>query len=228
MKNSNSKLDETEMDSFFSNLEFQIKHRVLKRIFDILFSLSILFLFTPLYFFIALAIRLTSKGPIVYAHQRIGRGGKKFGCYKFRTMFPDADIKLKNILDANPELKEEWESTYKLKNDPRVTPIGAFLRKTSLDEFPQFWNVLKGDLSVVGPRPVIQDEILKYYGDKAAKVLSIRPGLTGLWQVSGRSNTSYKSRVLLDEEYINNQSFVLDLKLVLKTIPAMLSSKGAY
>ncbi len=220
--------NDLEMDPFFSNLEFQIKHRAVKRIFDVLFSLSILVLFIPIFVAIAIAIRFSSKGPIVYSHQRIGRGGKKFGCYKFRTMYPDAEVKLKSILESNPELKREWEKSYKLKNDPRVTPIGSFLRKTSLDEFPQFWNVLKGDLSVVGPRPVIRDEIVKYYGEKAAKVLSVRPGLTGLWQVSGRSNISYDSRILLDEEYINKQSLSLDIKLVLKTIPAMLSSKGAY
>jgi undecaprenyl-phosphate galactose phosphotransferase len=228
MTSLHQKPDESELDTFFSNLEFQIKHRFRKRVFDILFSLSILVLFIPVFIIVAIAIRISSKGPVVYAHQRVGRGGKKFGCYKFRTMYPDADKKLKEILETNPDLKKEWETSYKLKNDPRVTPIGSFLRKTSLDEFPQFINVLKGDLSVVGPRPVIRDEIVKYYGEKASKVLSIRPGLTGLWQVSGRSNTTYDSRVLLDEEYINNQSLVLDIKLVLKTIPAMISSRGAY
>ncbi len=223
----NSK-EKKELDTFFSNLEFQIKHRAIKRIFDMSFSLAILTLLSPVFLLIALAIKLSSKGPIVYGHKRIGRGGKIFNCYKFRTMYPDADVRLKEILKTSPELQAEWERSYKLKNDPRVTPIGSFLRKTSLDEFPQFWNVLKGDLSVVGPRPVIKDEIVKYYGVKAGKVLSIRPGLTGLWQVSGRSDTSYARRILLDEEYINNQSLALDIKLVLKTIPAMLSSKGAY
>ena len=216
------------LDAFFLNLDYKIKHRAIKRIFDILFSLSILVLFFPVFAIIALIVAVTSKGPIVYAHNRIGRGGKKFGCYKFRSMYFDADKRLQELLKNNPDLEKEWENNFKLKNDPRITPIGSFLRKTSLDEFPQFWNVLKGDLSVVGPRPVIQDEIVKYYGDKAAKVLSIRPGLTGLWQVSGRSNTSYDVRVLLDEEYINKQSLALDIKLVLKTIPAMLTSRGAY
>jgi undecaprenyl-phosphate galactose phosphotransferase len=219
---------ETELDTFFSNLEFQITHRFIKRLFDIMFSFSILVLFLPIFIIVAIAIRISSKGPIIYSHQRVGRGGKKFGCFKFRTMYPYADKKLKEILENNPELQKEWETTYKLKHDPRITPIGSFLRKTSLDEFPQFINVLKGDLSVVGPRPVIRDEIIKYYGVKAAKVLSIRPGLTGLWQVSGRSDTTYDSRILLDEEYINNQSLALDIKLVLKTIPAMIFSRGAY
>lgn len=216
------------LDTFFLKLDYKIKHRAIKRIFDIAFSLSILVLFLPVFAIIALIVAATSKGAIVYAHSRVGRGGKKFGCYKFRSMYFDADKRLEELLKSNPELKKEWEKNFKLKNDPRITPIGSFLRKTSLDEFPQFWNVLKGDLSVVGPRPVIQDEIVKYYGDKAAFVLSIRPGLTGLWQVSGRSNTSYDVRVSLDEEYINKQSLALDIKLVLKTIPAMLTSRGAY
>lgn len=220
--------ENTSLDAFFSNLEFQIKHRVIKRIFDILFSLTILIIFIPVFALIAIAVRFTSYGPIVYGHKRIGRGGKVFKCYKFRTMYKDADERLKTILESDAEMKKEWEECYKLKNDTRVTQVGSFLRKTSLDEFPQFWNVLKGDLSVVGPRPVILDEVIKHYGEKAAKVLSIRPGLTGLWQVSGRSDTSYAKRISLDEEYINNQSLALDIKLVLKTIPAMISSKGAY
>lgn len=220
--------DNLKQDPFFSNLDIDIKHRAIKRIFDILFSLSILLLFSPVLFLIAIATRLTSKGPIFYAHKRVGRGAKLFNCYKFRTMYKDADKRLEDLLNKDAQLKKEWEASYKLKKDPRVTPIGTFLRKTSLDEFPQFWNVLKGDLSIVGPRPVIRDEMIKYYGEKAAKILSIRPGLTGLWQVSGRSDTSYSKRVLLDEEYINNQSLALDIKLVLKTIPVMISSKGAY
>lgn len=141
----------------------------------------------------------------------------------------DADKRLKDILTQNPQLREEWEKNYKLKNDPRVTPFGAFLRKTSLDELPQFWNVLKGDLSVVGPRPVVKDEIVKYYNVKAYKVLSIRPGLTGIWQVSGRNDVnSYARRVLLDEYYVDHHSFLLDMRIIAKTIPAMLFSKGAY
>lgn len=223
-----AQLKDPALDTFFSNLEFQIKHRAVKRIFDVLFSLTILVLFAPVFALIALFIACTSKGPIVYAHKRIGRGGKLFKCYKFRTMHQDAEVRLQELLKKDAALKAEWEANYKLKNDPRITSIGGFLRKTSLDEFPQFWNVLKGDLSVVGPRPVVLDEIIKHYGEKAGKVLSIRPGLTGLWQVSGRNDTSYASRISLDEEYINNWSLGLDIKLVLKTIPAMLSSRGAY
>lgn len=208
--------------------EFPVKHNAIKRLFDILFSVFILTFSSPLMVFIALAIRLSSKGKIVYAHERIGRGGKTFRCLKFRTMYPDAEMRLNEILENAPELKKEWEMTHKLKNDPRVTHIGKFLRKTSLDEFPQFWNVLKGDLSVVGPRPVVHYEVSKHLGPKAGKILSIRPGLTGLWQVSGRSDISYAKRIQMDEHYVESQSIYLDLKIIAKTIPSMFFSKGAY
>jgi undecaprenyl-phosphate galactose phosphotransferase len=207
----------------------EIKHIPIKRLFDILFSSSILLFGLPIFLFIGLLIYLTFPGKIIYAHQRIGRGGKPFLCYKFRTMYPNADQRLKDILNTDPLLKKEWEQSYKLKKDPRVTPLGSFLRKTSLDELPQFWNVLKGDLSIVGPRPVVQEEVNKYLGLKASKILSIRPGLTGPWQVSGRSDVDcYQKRIELDEYYVDNQSLLLDLTLVIKTIPVMLSSKGAY
>jgi exopolysaccharide production protein ExoY len=207
----------------------KIKHIPIKRGFDILFSLLCLCLGAPLFLLIALFIFITSPGKVIYSHERIGRGGKIFRCYKFRSMYPDADERLKKILMAYPHLKEEWEKNYKLKNDPRITPFGSFLRKSSLDELPQFWNVLKGDLSIVGPRPVVKDEMTKYYHVKAYKILSIRPGLTGIWQVSGRSDVpSYDRRIEMDEYYVNNHSFLLDIKLIAKTIPAMLFSKGAY
>jgi exopolysaccharide production protein ExoY len=206
----------------------QIKHNPFKRIFDILFSTAVLAMTAPMMAIIALLVRFSSKGNIVYAHERIGRGGKPFKCYKFRTMYRDADSRLKDILDSCPLMRQEWEQMHKLKNDPRVTPIGKFLRKTSLDEFPQFWNVLRGDLSVVGPRPVVRYEVTRHLGPKAAKILSIRPGLTGLWQVSGRSDTTYAKRIQLDEEYIDKQSILLDMKIISLTIPRMISSRGAY
>jgi exopolysaccharide production protein ExoY len=210
-------------------LDCKIKHIPIKRGFDILFSLACLIIGAPVYLLIALFIFVTSPGKVIYSHERIGRGGKSFHCYKFRSMYPDADQRLQIILATHPYLREEWEKTYKLKNDPRITPFGAFLRKTSLDELPQFWNVLKGDLSVVGPRPVVKDEMTKYYQVKAYKILSIRPGLTGIWQVSGRSDIqSYEKRIQMDEYYVNNHSFLLDMKLIAKTIPAILFSKGAY
>jgi exopolysaccharide production protein ExoY len=209
-------------------LKAQVRRIPIKRIFDILFSLCFFSLGLPLLLLIACAIKLTSKGKIVYSHERIGRGGVRFRCYKFRTMRKDADAYLNTLLKAHPDLKNEWEASRKLKKDPRITYIGAFLRKTSLDELPQFWNVLKGDLSIVGPRPVVQAELDKYYGCKKEKILSVRPGLTGIWQVSGRNDVSYMKRVFLDEKYIDSQSFWLDLKLILKTIPAMVKSSGAY
>lgn len=213
---------------FPNTLLWEIKHIPTKRLLDIFFSLTLLILGFPLLLCIVFAIRLTSPGHVVYAQERVGRGGKTFKCYKFRTMFADSDRKLKTLLESDPLLRAEWDKYYKLKNDPRITPIGAFLRKTSLDELPQFWNVLKGDLSVVGPRPVVRGEMTKYFGNKAAKIFSIRPGLTGLWQISGRSDLSYMARIKLDEHYVDNHSFLLDLQIIMKTVPAMFSSRGAY
>lgn len=210
-------------------IKCEIRHFPIKRAFDILFSLGCLILGFPVFLIIGLLIFLASPGKIIYSHERIGRGGKPFRCYKFRTMYVDSDQRLKDILSVNPELQKEWDRSFKLRQDPRITPIGIYLRKTSLDELPQFWNVLKGDLSVVGPRPVVSQEIKKYYALKAYKILSIRPGLTGPWQVSGRSDIdSYEKRISLDEYYVDHQSFLMDLKLIAKTIPAMLFSKGAY
>lgn len=208
---------------------YETKHLPIKRLFDIFFSLICLILGAPIYLFIAGCIYFSSPGKIFYYHERLGRGGRMFRCYKFRSMYSDADIRLKEIIENDAALREEWNQSFKLKNDPRITFIGSFLRKTSLDELPQFWNVLKGDLSVVGPRPVIKEEFEKYFGVKGYKILSIRPGLTGLWQVSGRSDiTSYEDRILLDEHYVDTHSLTLDMKIILKTIPVMLNSKGAY
>jgi undecaprenyl-phosphate galactose phosphotransferase len=144
-------------------------------------------------------------------------------------MYPDAAERLKELLASDSEKLDEWNRSFKLKNDPRILPlVGQFLRKTSLDEFPQFWNVLKGDLSVVGPRPVVAQELANYYGLKAVKILSVRPGLTCLWQISGRSDTDYATRITLDEEYIDTHSLAMDLVVIAKTIPCLLFSKGAY
>ncbi|HEY4831452.1 MAG TPA: sugar transferase [Waddliaceae bacterium] len=223
-------LETTAIPSLVLSKSFRcpIKHIPLKRTFDIVFSLLVLLLTSPLFLLIATTIRLTSKGKAIYSQERIGRGGKRFRCYKFRTMYANADFRLKELLDSDLIIMKEWQETFKLKKDPRITPFGRFLRKTSLDELPQFWNTLKGDLSVVGPRPVVHDEIAKHYGIKAAKILSIRPGITGIWQVSGRNDVCYKTRIGLDEKYVDDHSFLLDLKLVFKTIPAMILSKGAY
>jgi exopolysaccharide production protein ExoY len=199
-----------------------------KRIFDICFSLLALTLGAPIFFFIALLIFVTSRGPIFFSSLRVGLNNEPIRCYKFRTMHPHADLLLKKLLNSDPKLRKEWSESWKLKNDPRVTKIGKWLRKTSLDELPQFWNVLKGDLSIVGPRPVTEEEIRKFFGSKRTKLLSIRPGLTGLWQTSGRNALSFDERIALDEHYIDTQSLFLDLRLICKTIPVMLSMKGAY
>ncbi|MBF8263273.1 MAG: wcaJ [Parachlamydiales bacterium] len=217
-------------------LEIAIRHDPLKRIFDILFSLSVIILFAPVFISIALLVRLTSPGPIFYKSVRLGRGGRVIYCWKFRSMYRDADERLSLLLANNPRLGSEWAQFQKLKNDPRITMIGKFLRKTSLDEWPQFWNVLKGDLSIVGPRPPVlmgpperfADEIRKWYGFSTGKILSIRPGLTGVWQISGRSEISFDERVRLEETYAETRTFWKDLILIIKTIPAVLFSKGAY
>lgn len=201
----------------------------MKRIFDILFSIFALLLTLPLFAVLAICIYISSPGPVFFSQQRLGRGGRLFFCYKFRTMYPDAAEKLQQLLATHPHLRQEWEKHFKLKQDPRITRIGAFLRKTSLDELPQLWNILKGDLSFVGPRPVVPEEAEKFFKDKATKILSVRPGLTGLWQVSGRSDVhSYQTRISLDEFYVDHQSFWWDLQLIYKTIPAVLFAKGAY
>ncbi|MCB1180774.1 MAG: sugar transferase [Chlamydiia bacterium] len=203
-----------------------IQHIILKRLFDIIFSFfSILFL-SPLFLIIMIGIKLSSKGPVIFRQVRLGRGGKTFECLKFRTMVQNADQLLDGLLAQHPFLKAEWTHHQKLKSDPRIFWFGSFLRKTSLDELPQFWNVLKGDLSVVGPRPYMesQKKDLEIY---AYKILSVRPGITGLWQTSGRSSLSFKKRLELDAKYVDRRSFWYDLTLILKTIPSILSSKHA-
>ncbi|PIS01995.1 MAG: exopolysaccharide biosynthesis protein [Chlamydiae bacterium CG10_big_fil_rev_8_21_14_0_10_42_34] len=199
-----------------------------KRIFDIFLSLVFLTLFAPFFVICMIAVKLSSPGPIFYSHQRVGCNGKQFGCLKFRTMYQNADAKLLPLLASNPQLKKEWKTFYKLKVDPRITPIGKFLRKTSLDELPQIWNVLKGDMSVVGPRPLTQHEVMHYLKDKADTVLSVRPGLTTLWIILGRNGLSLEKRLELEEYYVNNRSFWLDCKLIFKTALIMVFPKGAY
>lgn len=219
-----------------SKYYYPIRHKPTKRLFDILFSLFILIFLSPVFLIVSFLILFSSTGPIFYGSYRIGRGGKIIKCFKFRTMYKDADSLLLNLLKQNYDLRMEWKKFQKLKKDPRVTPIGHFLRKTSLDELPQFFNVLKGDLSIVGPRPFVligpkekyQKEIKTYLGNKTEKILSMRPGITGLWQISGRSEISIKERILLEESYIDKQSFWLDISLVFKTIPKIFFPTGAY
>lgn len=200
-----------------------------KRLFDVMFSLSILILFLPVYLVLAMLIAVSSPGPIFYVQERVGKNYQPFGCIKFRTMVENADELLLDIIETSPDLREEFEDSFKLKQDPRITAIGRFLRLTSLDEFPQFWNVLKGDMSVVGPRPLVPEELPKY-GRHMDKILTIRPGITGLWQVSGRNDIPYHHRVQIDVYYVNFQNFWLDLWLIIKTIGVIVSTKnnGAY
>jgi len=200
-----------------------------KRGFDIIFSLFALIVSLPIAIPIMIAIKLTDRGPIFYKQKRVGYQGKEFYIYKFRSMYPDADKRLKEILEKDPEAKKEWEKTFKLKNDPRITKIGKFLRKTSLDELPQFINVLKGEMSVVGPRPVIKEELEKYYKNRAKQYISVKPGITGYWQVESRSNIdNYRQRVAMDVWYIKNKSIWHDIKIIVKTVKVMITGKGAY
>lgn len=199
-----------------------------KRIFDIFFSLVILILSAPFFLISILIVKLSSPGPVFYAHPRIGLNGKPFGCFKFRTMYRNADAKLQPLLASDPALMKEWQTYFKLKEDPRITPIGKFLRKTSLDELPQIWNVFKGDMSVVGPRPLTEHEVVHYLKDKAPKILSVRPGLTTLWITQGRNGLSLEARILLEEYYVANRSFWLDCKLIFQTALLMIFPKGAY
>lgn len=201
---------------------------MLKRLFDIFFSLFVIILAFPLFLLCIGIVKFSSKGPVFYSHERVGVGGRSFGCFKFRTMYLNADAKLKPLLASNPTLMNEWKTFFKLKADPRVTPFGKFLRKTSLDELPQFLNVLKGDMSIVGPRPLTAHEVTHYLKEKAETILSLRPGLTTLWIVQGRNNLSLEERIHLEEYYVEHRTFWLDCKLVLKTALIMIFPKGAY
>lgn len=207
---------------------YLIQPKRFKRLCDIVFSLTALILLSPLYLAIALAIKFSSHGPIFYKAYRVGLGTKKIRCWKFRTMYQDADQKIAELIKSCPEIEKEWKEFHKLKNDPRVTPIGKWLRKTSLDELPQFWNVLKGDLSVVGPRPFDLIELDKCMKMGSPKIFSVRPGITGMWQTSGRNLLSFEQRIKLEEYYVDHQSFFLDAKLFFKTFPVLLFCKGAY
>lgn len=208
-----------------SERRLSIKER-LKRGFDILFSFCVLFFGFPIFLFIACCVKYSSKGPIFYRCKRVGKAGKVIYCYKFRTMVVDAQERLQMLLQTNPARQKEWEAYRKLQNDPRITKIGLFLRKTSLDELPQFFNVLRGELSVVGPRPVTEEEVMKKYKEKARIILSVKPGITGRWQVSGRNANTLEERALLEEKYAQEWTFFEDLWIICKTIPVMVARKG--
>lgn len=206
-----------------------LKGAFVKRSFDIVFSLFVLIAFSPLYLILAILIAVSSPGPIFYVQQRVGQNHKRFGCIKFRTMVNNADQVLASMIADSPDMRDEFESNFKLRDDPRITWIGQFLRLTSLDEFPQFWNVLRGDMSVVGPRPLVPEELHKY-GNRIDKILKIRPGITGLWQVSGRNDIPYPQRVQIDVYYVNYRNLLLDLWVIFKTLGVVIfpHNNGAY
>jgi Undecaprenyl-phosphate galactose phosphotransferase WbaP len=198
----------------------------LKRVCDVLGALALGMIFSPLMFVILLFMRREG-GPVIYRHRRVGRNGRVFECLKFRTMVPNAEQVLRDVLEKHPELKAEWLRDHKLRNDPRVTALGRFLRRTSLDELPQLWNVVRGEMSLVGPRPVVREELMRY-GRNLRVYLSAKPGITGLWQVMGRNDTDYRRRVAMDVCYVRNQNLLLDLYILLKTTRVVLGGGGAY
>jgi Undecaprenyl-phosphate galactose phosphotransferase, WbaP/exopolysaccharide biosynthesis polyprenyl glycosylphosphotransferase len=210
-----------------SNLQ-SLNSRFVKRSFDIVGALAGLIFLAPVFLILAAVIKTYDGGPVFYAARRIGRNGKEFKCFKMRTMAVDAEDRLQRWRTENPELYAEFLKTFKLIDDPRITRPGDFLRKTSLDELPQLFNVLCGDMSLVGPRPVLEQELITHYGTAAAVYKRVRPGLTGLWQVRGRSDTTYEQRVVLDEWYILNWSFWYDIVILLQTVWVVLLRKGAY
>ncbi|RAN32208.1 sugar transferase [Hyphomonas pacifica] len=197
-----------------------------KRALDIVVSGLALLFVAPLLLVVGILIRLDDGGPALFKQKRQGKNGETFYCYKLRSMVPDAAERLQRLLATDPEARLEWQETQKLTHDPRITRLGQFLRKSSIDELPQLFNILRGDMSIVGPRPIVENEIVKY-GEYFQTYCSVRPGLTGLWQVRGRSDTSYDERVALDVEYALTRSFLTDIKIMLLTIPAVLNSKGA-
>jgi undecaprenyl-phosphate galactose phosphotransferase len=198
----------------------------IKRVFDFIASILLLVLLSPLFAYLTWKIR-QSGGDAIFGHVRVGQHRKLFRCFKFRTMVPDADKVLADLLASDPQAQAEWERDFKLKNDPRITGIGAFLRATSLDELPQLWNVVRGEMSLVGPRPVVEEE-LQRYGDQVGYYLEAPPGITGLWQISGRNDITYDDRVELDCWYVRNWSLWYDLVVLVKTIQVVLKKEGAY
>lgn len=196
------------------------------RALDLFGAIAMLIVLLPVMVLLSIATAITTSGSPIFAHPRVGRGKRIFKCYKFRTMYVDADARLLKLLEENPSMKREWEADHKLKDDPRVTAFGRFMRVTSLDELPQLLNVIKGEMSLVGPRPIVEQELLRY-GKYSSSYLALRPGLTGLWQVSGRSATTYRRRVATDHVYALNKCLTLDLRILLATVPAVLKQRGA-
>jgi undecaprenyl-phosphate galactose phosphotransferase len=230
-------LTNTELHHLFMQQIFLLKisnnlkspfNRFIKRCFDIAVSLVFMPLLLLIIGVLGFLIKLDSPGPVFYQHARVGRNGKPFGIFKFRSMYRDSRERLATILRTDARAKQEWDSSFKLKNDPRITRMGNFLRKTSLDELPQIFNVLKGEMSLVGPRPVLAEELTKYYKEFTDYYHLVRPGITGLWQVSGRNDVNYDLRVRLDAWYVLNWSVWLDITILFKTISVVLQKEGAY
>lgn len=194
-----------------------------KRITDVVGSAALLLMGAPLLVLLAVGVKLSSPGPILFSQRRLGKGGRIFHCLKFRTMIVDAESKLMR----NQDMTAEFAANFKIKNDPRVTKLGALLRRTSLDELPQLWNVLRGEMSLIGPRPIVERELSKY-GSHGEKLLTVKPGLGGLWQVSGRSDTTYHERIAMDMTYIESRSLAMDLRLIVQTAMVVILGRGAY
>ena len=225
-----------EVNVFFTEAMLMLKiknqlarrrNRVIKRAFDLLFTICGGLCILPFLLVIAVMVAVDNKGNVIFAHRRIGRDGKEFKCYKFQTMIPNAQEALEKYLAENPEARKEWEESFKLTDDPRVTKLGSILRKTSLDEMPQLWNVIKGDMSLVGPRPIVAKEIERY-GEYFREYAMVPPGITGMWQASGRSDTTYEERVEMDTWYVRNWSVWIDLMYLFKTVKIVFTGKGAY
>ena len=197
------------------------------RLLDMLVASAALIFLAPLLLLVAALVFIVDPGPFFFAHRRLGRDGRTFPCLKFRSMVVDSEQRLKELLASNPDARAEWARDFKLRRDPRITPIGNFLRKTSIDELPQLLNVLRGEMSIVGPRPIVEGEIERY-GRYFADYSRVKPGITGLWQVSGRNNVHYRRRVALDVTYARNKSLALDLRILAMTVPAVLLAKGSY
>ena len=199
---------------------------IANRVFDVAVALMSLIFFLPVLLVVAVSIALSGPGPIIFGHERIGKDGRIFRCLKFRTMVPDADARLAAVLNACADARLQWATDHKLMNDPRITWFGNFLRKSSLDELPQLFNVLRGEMSIVGPRPIVQAERDRYRRF-IADYTAVRPGITGLWQVSGRNNTTYRRRVALDVAYARSKSLPLDLAILVRTVPAVIFARGS-
>ncbi len=199
----------------------------LKRAMDLAIAIPTAIFLLPALLLIALIVYLDDGGPVIFSHRRRGQNGRDFTCLKFRTMVRDAENRLQHLLANDPAMRAEWDATQKLRKDPRLTRTGGFLRRFSIDELPQLWNIIKGEMSIVGPRPIVDNEVRRY-GDDIRFYDAVRPGVVGLWQVSGRNDTTYDERVALDVEYALSRSLAYDVAILFRAVPAVLLSRGAY